>query len=470
MFRSLNARFIAAFTAISLCSLVLVGFFAMRLIQDQAKTQTLREMHVAAEEIAWIEANTRGNRLIERVRILYERRNMVAERVGASIWILDPTGTQAYLRDPPGVQQALHMTEDKLQQMLTQFNSEGWFEDTSIYEENKTYYTVGYKLQDDAGIVLVHCPAELVSLVTRDLLTRLFFALLIVVALAAVVLFFTTRRISRPLKRIGAAAEAYTSGKFDTRVTLKGKDEVAQLATTFNHMADELDNLEEMRRGFVANVSHELKSPLTSVQGYVQAMLDGTIDADDRPKYLGVVLAETQRLTKLIGELLDLSRLESGKFPLEKTRFDVNELIRRVLVNFLGRIEERGLSIDVQFGEETCFVYADAARIEQVLINLIDNAVKFAATEITLWTHGADDKAWIAVSDDGRGISSEDSPFIFDRFYKADKAHSGQGTGLGLSIVQKILDQHGQTIRLQSAPGEGAKFVFSLGKEPAGEK
>ncbi len=193
-------------------------------------------------------------------------------------------------------------------------------------------------------------------------------------------------------------------------------------------------------------------------------MLDGTISDEERPKYLNTVLAETQRLTKLVGELLDLSRFESGKIPLNLTTFDINELILGVMFKYEQRIEDKQISVEITFKEQPCLVRADSDRITQVVTNLVDNAVKFTPEngQLTVWTHTVDGLAYVTVKNEGVGIPAEDLPFIFDRFYKVDKAHtSGMGTGLGLSIVQKILEQHGQSITASSS-GNMTSFVFTL--------
>jgi signal transduction histidine kinase len=254
---------------------------------------------------------------------------------------------------------------------------------------------------------------------------------------------------------------------------VKSRDEIGQLAMSFNTMAEELKKQEDLRSGFVANVSHELRSPMTSIHGFAQGMLDGTIPQEDHQKYLEVIVGETRRLNKLIRELLDLSQIESGKFPLHMQVFDVNELISRVLITFEEKIVSKSLEIEVDFKQDKAMVQADPDRIEQVVINLLDNAVKFTGEggNIKIWSHGTQDKMLIGVSDNGPGIPEEDQPYVWERFYKVDKSHSGKkGTGLGLSIVKKIIDQHGERITLQSQPGGGATFVFSLRKQETTEK
>ena len=289
-------------------------------------------------------------------------------------------------------------------------------------------------------------------------------ALLVGLALAA----YVARRATQPMVEMAQTARAMARGDFTKRVPVRGNDETGHLAQSFNDMADELGNLEEVRAAFVANVSHELRSPLTSIRGYVQGMLDGTIPAEDHMHYMGIVDEEAQRLTSLVRDLLDLSRIEAGSVPLDMQVFDINELICRVLIRLEGRLNEKQLQAETLFRSDSLSVKADPARIEQVVYNLLDNAVKFsnAGGSLSVATHAGGGKAVIAVSDEGEGIVETDLPFIFDRFFKADKAHSGGGTGLGLSIVKRIVEAHEEEIRATSTPGKGATFVFTLPLAP----
>lgn len=278
-------------------------------------------------------------------------------------------------------------------------------------------------------------------------------------------------RQTRPVRAIQRAVAAFSSGDFSARVEAEGSREMRELADSINRMAEDLDHLEESRKTFVASVSHELRSPMTCIQGYVEGMLDGTVAPGEREKYLNTVLSETRRLTKLVHDLLELSRFESGKFPLTMSDFDLGEMILSTMFKFEQRIEEKHMLVDISFKEQPLFVRADADRIEQVLTNLIDNAVKYGSEggQLTVWTHTVDSLAYVTVKNEGPAIPPDDLPFIFDRFYKVDKAHtSGMGTGLGLSIVKRIIEQHGKTITATSSGRETA-FVFTLQRVPAPE-
>jgi len=290
-------------------------------------------------------------------------------------------------------------------------------------------------------------------------------AALIIFVAAAVPLILMTRSVTNPLKEMALASGEYAQGEFEKRIHPSPITEINTLAESLNKMAEDLSGLEQMRIGFVANVSHELRSPLTSMQGYVQGLLDGTIPEAEQQHYLQVVFDETQRLTRLVNDLLNLSKIESGNMPIRKDKLDICELMRRVLIKYEGRIDAKHLDVDVQFHPEQCFVRADSDRIEQVLSNLIDNAIKFLPEygRLSFYMTQGTDLAYITVQDNGIGISAEDLPYIFDRFYKADKAHtSGGGTGLGLAIASKIVECHGQRLTCESKLGEGTVFRFSL--------
>jgi signal transduction histidine kinase len=228
-------------------------------------------------------------------------------------------------------------------------------------------------------------------------------------------------------------------------------------------MAEDLANLERSRRSFVANVSHELRSPLTCIRGYAEGMLDGTIEEADHHKYLGVVRDESKRLTTLVNDLLDLSRMESGVAP-KREKFDLCELLRQELITFEGSISKKDIEVEVELPEEALIVNADPGGIRQLMTNLLDNAVKFTPRGgrmgLRLVPEGR--LCRVEVYNSGPGIPPEDLPHIFERFYKVDKAHTpGEGTGLGLAIVQKILEQHGQKIRVSEAGGF-TTFSFRL--------
>jgi signal transduction histidine kinase len=290
-----------------------------------------------------------------------------------------------------------------------------------------------------------------------------------------IITYYLSYRVIHPFVEMNHAVQCYSRGDFSTRIPVDGKDEAAQLGKSLNEMAEQLRTLEDTRRSFVANVSHELRSPLTSMKGFLEAMRDGTIPEEDFPQYIEIVLNETRRMVTLVNDLLDLARIESGTIQLNFEVFDINELIRRTLLTFEARLNENEMEMDVRFAQEQCSVFADPAQIGQVLRNLIDNAIKYSpkGRVLSVSTYSMRKTVYVTVRDNGIGIPQEDVPHVFDRFYKVEKAHTPapqMGSGLGLSIVKRIIEQHGQSITVRSARGRGTQFTFTLERASSGKR
>ncbi|MCL2176950.1 MAG: HAMP domain-containing histidine kinase [Firmicutes bacterium] len=276
------------------------------------------------------------------------------------------------------------------------------------------------------------------------------------------------KNLEKCRKEIMSVSKRILAGDYKERITHAVIDkDLDEIIFAFNSLAANFEDMEQVRKEFISNASHELRSPLTSIQGFIQGMLDGIIPPTETKKYLHIVFAETKRLNSIIASMLELSRMESGKYPLKKEVFDINELIRRVLVRFEPHILRKEMSIQADFVIETCQVKADKERIEQVLVNLVDNAIKYspAFTKINVATHLHANKVYISVQDAGIGISKKDQLLIWDRFFTADKARTpgkSKGTGLGLSIVKRIIDEHNEVIWVESNKSEGSTFIFTL--------
>jgi signal transduction histidine kinase len=296
------------------------------------------------------------------------------------------------------------------------------------------------------------------------------FAFLLGIGLGGIFTVLHNNLMVKPMKEIIEVTNKVSKGEFGTRSKVQYADKnVSALAYNFNKMANEFENLEQMRKSFVANASHELKSPLTSIQGFIQGMLDGTIGDVERNKCLNIVFSETKRLSAMINNMLDLSRIESGRFPIVKARFEINELIRRVVIRFETHMLKKNITLDICFENEFSYVYADKERIEQVLVNLIDNAIKYSGnnTKVQITTQIQATKIFISIKDEGVGLSKKDQLLIWDRFFTVDKARTpgkSKGTGLGLSIVKKIIDEHREVIFVESAIGQGTTFRFTLSR------
>ncbi len=324
------------------------------------------------------------------------------------------------------------------------------------------------------GVVLLHARMPEIQS-TRNVIIRMFGVSAGAGILVSLLLgFFFSRQLSLPLRQMSQAARRIASGEFSERLPVRGQDEFGQLAGSFNGMVESLSNLERIRRDFVSNVSHELRTPLTSIKGFVDGMLDGTVPADRQQDYLRIVRDETHRMHRMVNDLLDLTKMESGSASLSPAAFDVCELIRHCVIFLQQPFEDKDLRFEADFENERMHVWADRDAIQRLLLNLLQNAIKFTpeAGMIRVGVQTVRDKLEISVSDTGVGIAAEELPYVFDRFYKTDKSRSSDrtGVGIGLAIVRSIILAHHEEIRVTSNPGQGTTFVFSLPSSEAPEQ
>jgi signal transduction histidine kinase len=298
-----------------------------------------------------------------------------------------------------------------------------------------------------------------------DLMDIIFFCALIATAVSSIAIYFVTNSMTKPLREMAAAAKSFSTGDFSVRVPAEGEDEIAQLARSFNHMADSMADLESVRRSFIANVSHELKTPMMTIGGFIDGILDGTVPEEKHKQYLEIVSEEIKRLSRLVKSMLSIARIEAGDMKLSPTDFDVNELVCRTVFAFEQKIEEKKLEI-MGLESDEVFVKADNDLIHQVVYNLIDNAVKFVNEGgcISFSYEVKEGNVFVSVRNTGAGIAQQELPRLFDRFYKTDKSRSldKTGVGLGLYIVQTIVNQHKGDLLVKSVEKEYTEFTFSL--------
>ncbi len=351
-----------------------------------------------------------------------------------------------------------------------------------------SYYTIGNffdNFEDDVltvfapitsnymvkGYVVIHYSMDSINESCNNFLNISYITLVILFLLSLIILIFFTEIVYVPLRKITYAAEQYASGNMHYEFQIESEDEIGYLAACLNYMASEIARSEDDQKKFVANVSHDFRSPLTSIRGYLEAMLDGTIPPEMHEKYLNIVLNETERLTKLTNSLLTLNNLNTKGMLLDRTDFDINQVIRNTAASFEGTCRNKTIAIEMLLTDDVMYVNADMGKIQQVLYNLMDNAIKFSHhnSTIKIETSEKKNKLFISVKDTGIGIPKEDLKLIWDRFYKSDlsRGKDKKGTGLGLSIVKEIILSHGEHINVISTPGEGSEFIFSL---PQSEK
>ena len=316
------------------------------------------------------------------------------------------------------------------------------------------------------GYVTIHYSLDEIEAQVNSLLGISYITLVIMFLLSLIILIFFTRIVYVPLRKITKGAEKYAEGNYHYEVNVESRDEMGYLAAALNYMSGKIADAEDDQKKFIANVSHDFRSPLTSIKGYLEAMIDGTIPPEMHQKYLGIVLNETDRLTKLTNGLLTLNNLNTKGMHLDLSDFDINEVVRKVAETFEGTCRKKSIAIELVLMGDELFVHADKGRIEQIVYNLTDNAVKFSHHDsvIKIETAEKKNKIYVSVKDTGVGIPPEDISLIFNRFYKSDSSRGKdkKGTGLGLSIVKEILTAHSENINVISTPGEGSEFIFSL--------
>lgn len=299
-----------------------------------------------------------------------------------------------------------------------------------------------------------------------DILKMFLFSSLFAFLLCFVAVYILTYNLTKPLRQMSKATKRYSIGDFSPRIDVKGRDELASLCSEFNSMATSLSILESSRRSFVANISHELKTPMTTIGGFIDGILDGTIPPDQREHYLQIVSDEVKRLSRLVVAMLNMSKIEAGEIQVHRSDFDITELIFSTMLSFEQAIESKNVDVKGLDMLSSTTVSADRDMLHQVIYNLVDNAVKFTPNggEITVQLNSSDKKVTFSIRNSGMGISSEETSKIFERFYKVDKSRSYdvKGAGLGLYIVKTIIEMHGGQIQVQSEDGKYTEFIFSI--------
>jgi len=335
--------------------------------------------------------------------------------------------------------------------------------------QNELYYTCGQPVKTNTGkivgVVFVSSPASASLQVLDDLHQIFLINALIVLLIALVVSYFVAQSMSNPLKKMTIATRAYADGDFSVRVDESGDDEIGQLAHSINQMSESLDQLDQLRSSFIANVSHELKTPMTTISGFVDGILDGTIPQEKQREYLSIISNETRRLARLVVRMLDASRLQSGEVKMNPVKFNLTEMICQTVFGFEQRIKTKNINLEINFEPDTVFVNADQDNINQVIYNLIDNATKFCYDNGTMAIDVSvtEKKAYVKVRNEGETIAPNVLTHIFDRFYKADQSRGKDrhGAGLGLFLCKTILTMHGEDIQATSENGI-TEFVFTL--------
>lgn len=316
------------------------------------------------------------------------------------------------------------------------------------------------------GYAVVHVPESVIIDQVYITHNTNYMTLLLIILLNLSFIILFMYQIHQPLTDIIKATKEYGKGNLSYHIAPRNNDEIGYLANSLNYMALQLNETDKFQQKFLSNISHDFRSPLTSIKGYMEAIADGTIPPEMVNKYINIVLFETDRLTKLTSNILTLNELDPKSIRLDITIFDLNSIIRHTIETFEGKCKERNIKFTLTFANEKEYVKADTGKIQQVIYNLVDNAIKFSPDnsyiEITLREKG--EKVYVSIKDNGIGISKENITKIYDRFYKSDssRGRDKKGSGLGLSITKEIIQAHNETIDVISTPNIGTEFIFTL--------
>jgi len=470
----MKSSFTRSFTTaatILLLALTILGASFQYQVKEYLVEATVSSLEQDAEVIANLAAAYNvGGTLSNRELLL--NLNVVSQVTNADVVICDSDGYIILCSDAlSGCQhQGLQLNREYLQKVFENGSDSATGHIDGLYEEERYVVSAPIVSNDAAtGLVIVSVPTlttgKTLNRISNIFLTAAVFVVLI--SVLAVTAF--ARRESKPLRDMAKAANDFAHGNLEARVRVEEdySEEVEELALAFNNMASSLQKSEYRRQEFVANVSHELKTPMTTISGYIDGILDGTIPPDRRSHYLQIVSDETKRLSRLVRSMLDISQLqqEQGIPEEQKIHFDLEECAGQVLITFEKKINDKGINVDVDFPPHPVFTVANQDSITQVIYNLIDNAVKFCPRGGTLGLkiREGNSKAYVSVSNDGDTIPPEELPLVFDRFHKLDKSRSRNrdGWGLGLYIVKTIVCSHGENISVSSKDGK-TEFTFTM--------
>ena len=408
--------------------------------------------------------------------VMYFLMNLdVASKVsGADAVICNAAGRIVLCSDSPSgcSHQGMQVDESYVKRVIENGSAVDTGVFQNLYEDNRYVVAVPILSGDDqtaVGIVIVSSPIASTTAVMGKISDIYVFVSLLVVVLCGVLMSVFAKRQSAPLLAMSKAASDFGHGNLNARVKTDGKNtrEVEELALAFNNMASSLQKSEYQRQEFVTNVSHELKTPMTTISGYVDGILDGTIPSEKANYYLQLVSDESKRLNRLVRSMLDISRLQDqGGIPEEqKTRFDLEECAGQVLITFEQKINDKHLNVQVNMPEHPVYTRANEDYITQVVYNLLDNAIKFSPDggELGLTVREGGSKAYVSVSNEGETIAPEELPLVFERFHKIEKSRSvnRDSWGLGLYIVKTIIGSHGEDISVTSRDGK-TTFTFTM--------
>ena len=467
MRKTLYLKLILAYIIFGLFGFLVVATFVSNMTFDHLTKEEADSLYREATLIANTYATDLYNNEIS-LEAVKSQLDALDTYLDATLWIINPSGRMILDSSSP-----LDLENEIMIENFDPTITEGSYYTVGnfFHAFNEEMLSVFAPITSDfkvKGYVVIHSSMKSIRAETDILLNISYIMLIILFLLSLIILIFFTEIVYIPLRRITLATEQYASGNMHYEFSVESEDEMGYLAATLSYMASEIARAEDDQKKFVANVSHDFRSPLTSIKGYLEAMIDGTIPPEMHEKYLNILLNETERLRKLTNSLLTLNNLNTAGMMINKTDFDINKTIRNVAASFEGTCRAKTIAIELVLTGDEMYVVADVDKIQQVLYNLLDNAIKFSHHNsiIKLETTEKHNKVFVSVKDSGIGIPKDDLKLIWDRFYKSDlsRGKDKKGTGLGLSITKEIIRSHGENINVISTEGAGTEFIFSLPK------
>lgn len=464
MTHSLYYKFIMGYLLFGLLGFVTIASFSSRITDQYLLRQQSECLYDEANQIATSFSSMYHGKDMK-LSSSYPGLVNEADYLHARIWIVDRQGKIVSDSQQPGKDGDMIANFDptimgnKSYTIGTYYN-EFSYDVLSVHAPITGNYTTH-------GYVVIHLPLSYLQAQRNGILNIVYITSAVVFGFSLIILLVFTKNVYIPLKKITAGANEYAQGNLTHHIDVNTRDEMGYLAATLNYMSDEINKMEEYQRTFIANVSHDFRSPLTSIKGYLEAILDGTIPPQIHEKYLTRVISETERLNKLTQGMLTLNTLDSKGY-LNRTNFDINRVIKDTAASFEGTCSTKNITFDLTFSDNIQMVYADLGKIQQVLYNLIDNGIKFSHTDSTIYIQASSkyEKIFVSIKDTGIGIPKDSIKKIWERFYKSDlsRGKDKKGTGLGLAIVREIIQSHGENIDVVSTEGVGSEFIFSLPK------
>lgn len=457
---------VATFTAIIAVSFIITAaflsyWFESYYFNERKKQLTNEAQFISTAAVKYLEGNTNHERIEEVI-------SNIGSYLSTDIWLTDNYGiVYSVSNDEYKKVIGKQVLTDELSDLRSGENIEkrGISSKTSSIPVH-TFVVPIFHNDMFKGAVLMHTSLDEIKEPLKRVYEIIWLAaILAIMGSGVIIYYFCQKIIIKPLAKINYVADKISKGEVERRVHLKSKDEIGILAESFNTMAESLEKIEENRRQFISNVSHEIRTPLTSIKGFIGAILDGVIPREKENYYLSLAQDETQRLARLVNDLLDLSAIEAGELKLNIGDVNISEIIRITIINLENKIKEKDLNVEVYLDDKDLHVIGDKDRLTQVLTNLVDNAIKYSNQSglIQLKTKVRNNKVYVSIYNSGARICEEDIKNIWSRFYKADKSRSSKiSTGLGLSIVRSILTQLGEDIWVNNKPEGGVEFTFTL--------